>query len=162
MSVVFSFRTSLTRSKCHNISEKHILRVASSVMLRRVALVRPDVSEEPSAFFIRVTRIGELGTALLVTLMKKALGSSETSVFTRATWRNILEHAILHSHSRVNLKSYKDISVCEISADLLNSIIYSLMTLITNFRTLFDVLIVMLCSICLLENYGMLNMSPFM
>jgi hypothetical protein len=34
----------------------------SSGMLRRVALVRTDVSEEPSAFFIRVTRIGELGT----------------------------------------------------------------------------------------------------
>jgi hypothetical protein len=27
-----------------------------------VALVRTDVSEEPSASFIRVTRIGELGT----------------------------------------------------------------------------------------------------
>jgi hypothetical protein len=33
-------------------------------MLRRVALVRTDVSEELSASFIRVTRIGELGTAL--------------------------------------------------------------------------------------------------
>jgi hypothetical protein len=31
-------------------------------MLHRVALVRTDVSEEPSASFIRVTRIGELGT----------------------------------------------------------------------------------------------------
>jgi hypothetical protein len=30
-------------------------------MLRRVALVRIDVSEELSASFIRVTRIGELG-----------------------------------------------------------------------------------------------------
>jgi hypothetical protein len=32
--------------------------------IRRVALVRTDVSEEPSASFIRVTRIGELGTTL--------------------------------------------------------------------------------------------------
>jgi hypothetical protein len=32
-------------------------------MLRRMALVRTDVSEERSASFIRVTRIGELGTA---------------------------------------------------------------------------------------------------
>jgi hypothetical protein len=32
-------------------------------MLRRVALVRTDVSEELSASFIRVTRIGELGTS---------------------------------------------------------------------------------------------------
>jgi hypothetical protein len=31
-------------------------------MLCRVALVRTDVSEELSASFIRVTRIGELGT----------------------------------------------------------------------------------------------------
>jgi hypothetical protein len=36
-------------------------------MLRRVALVRTDVSEELSASFITVTRIGELGTTLAVT-----------------------------------------------------------------------------------------------
>jgi hypothetical protein len=36
-------------------------------MLRRVALVRTDVSEELSASFIRVTRIGALGTMLAVT-----------------------------------------------------------------------------------------------
>jgi hypothetical protein len=39
----------------------------SSGMLRPVTLVRTDVSEEPSASFIRVTRIGELGTTLAVT-----------------------------------------------------------------------------------------------
>jgi hypothetical protein len=36
-------------------------------MLRRVALVRTGVSEELSAYFIRVTIIGELGTTLAVT-----------------------------------------------------------------------------------------------
>jgi hypothetical protein len=36
--------------------------MASSGMLRRVALVRSDVSEELSASIIRVTRIGELRT----------------------------------------------------------------------------------------------------
>jgi hypothetical protein len=36
-------------------------------MLRRVALVRTDVSEESSAFIIRVTRIGELEKTLAVT-----------------------------------------------------------------------------------------------
>jgi hypothetical protein len=34
-------------------------------MLRRVTLVRTDVSEELSASFIRVTRIGELGTLVV-------------------------------------------------------------------------------------------------
>jgi hypothetical protein len=38
--------------------------MVSSGMLHHVALVRTDVSEEPSASFIRVTGIGELGTTL--------------------------------------------------------------------------------------------------
>jgi hypothetical protein len=36
-------------------------------MLHRVALVRTDVSEGFNASFIRVTRIGELGTTIAVT-----------------------------------------------------------------------------------------------
>jgi hypothetical protein len=41
--------------------------MAFSGMLRRVALVRTDVSEELIASIIRVTRIGELGRTLAVT-----------------------------------------------------------------------------------------------
>jgi hypothetical protein len=62
-------------------------------MLRRVALVRTDVSEELGASFIRVTRIGD------------AISSSETSVLKRAKRPNIPEDTILHSHRRENLKS---------------------------------------------------------
>jgi hypothetical protein len=39
----------------------------SSEMLRCVILVRTDVSEELSATFIRVKRIGKLGTTLALT-----------------------------------------------------------------------------------------------
>jgi hypothetical protein len=92
-------------------------------MLRRVALVGTYVSDERSASFIRVTRIGELrrtlavtsnlrmmrrntklasvvrasvipSSPILVTLME-ALSASETSVLTRATCRNIPDDAVI-------------------------------------------------------------------
>jgi hypothetical protein len=85
-------------------------------MLRRVAVVRTYVSKELSAFFIWVTRIGELGTLavtwnlpsspILVTLMMEKLSSSKTSVLRTGTQRNIPEDDILHCHCRENLKSY--------------------------------------------------------
>jgi hypothetical protein len=52
----------------------------SSGMLRSVALVRTDVSEERSAYIIRVTRIGELGTTLAVTSNLRTLRRNIESV----------------------------------------------------------------------------------
>jgi hypothetical protein len=42
----------------------------------------------------------------IVTLTNGAIHSSETSVLTRPTRRNIQEDGILHSHRRENRKSY--------------------------------------------------------
>jgi hypothetical protein len=109
--------------------------MVSSGMLRLVALVRADVSEEHITSNIRLTRI-ELGRMLavtsnrypqrvqllktanvipsspiLVTLMMEEICSTETSFLTRPTRRNIPEDGILHSHSRENLKSYVALTV---------------------------------------------------
>jgi hypothetical protein len=47
--------------------------MASSGMLRLVALVRTDVSEERRASFMKLTRIGELETTLAVTSNRRTL-----------------------------------------------------------------------------------------
>jgi hypothetical protein len=55
-----------------------------------VALVRTDVSEEPGASFIRVTKIGELGTtqaARMQRMLSKVYGSKRDEVTGR--WRKL-------------------------------------------------------------------------
>jgi hypothetical protein len=47
--------------------------MVSSGVLRRVALVKTDVFEEISPPFIRVTRIGELGTTQAATTNRRTL-----------------------------------------------------------------------------------------
>jgi hypothetical protein len=51
-----------------------------------VALVRTDVSEEPGASFIRVTKIGELGTTQAATSSRRTLRRN-TKVFLRSVRR---------------------------------------------------------------------------
>jgi hypothetical protein len=93
--------------ECSLRTSVNLYRMPSSGMLRRVVLIRTDVSDETSASIMRVTRIGELGTlpvtinrhtlrrnTSLVTLIMEALCSFETSVPTRATPRNSPENGM--------------------------------------------------------------------
>jgi hypothetical protein len=72
--------------------------MASSGMLRLVALVTTDVSEEHSDSIIRLSKVGKF--------KMEELSYSDTSVSTTVTRRNTPEVAILHSHRRENLKTY--------------------------------------------------------
>jgi hypothetical protein len=98
-------RLSYNSGKHLKFSRRWVWRMVSSGMLRHVTLVRTDVSEELSASFIRVTSMRRLlitanvvpSPPILVTLMKEALSSTETSVLTRTTRRNIPEDTILNS-----------------------------------------------------------------
>jgi hypothetical protein len=68
--------------------------MVSSGMPRRVALVKTDVSEELSASFIRLTRIGELGTTVAVTSNRRTLRSL---VFLRSVRRFLVTASVVPS-----------------------------------------------------------------
>jgi hypothetical protein len=61
------------RENLKSYKTRFIWRMASSVMLRRVILIRTDISKELSASFIKVIGIGELGTTLAVTSKRRTM-----------------------------------------------------------------------------------------
>jgi hypothetical protein len=75
-------------------------------MLRRVALVRTDVSEERRTLHASVTNY----PTIFVTLMMETIRSSEMLLLTSATRRNIIKDGILYSHRREDLKSHRELT----------------------------------------------------
>jgi hypothetical protein len=71
--------------------------MVSSGLLRRVALVRTDVSEEPGASFIRVTKIGELGRTQAATSNRRTMRRNTNLVFLRSIRRLLVTASVVPS-----------------------------------------------------------------
>jgi hypothetical protein len=88
--------------------------MVSSGMLHRVALVRTNVSEELSASFIRVTRIGELGTMLAVTSNQRTLQSN-----TKCSMRWLLVTTSVVPSSPILVTLMKEEALCSSETSVL-------------------------------------------
>jgi hypothetical protein len=69
----------------------------SSWMLHSVVLVRTDFSEELSAFIIRVTRIGELGTTLDITSKRRTLRRNTSELYTSSQRSSVASYGYVPS-----------------------------------------------------------------
>jgi hypothetical protein len=95
-------------------SRRWLWRMASSGILRSVALVRTDVSEELSTYFIRVTRIGELVTMLIVTSKRRTLRRNTKSLSLRSL--TTISNRFPYQHSVYN-SGFHILGTCRVSTD---------------------------------------------
>jgi hypothetical protein len=85
-----------------------VSKVPYSGMLRLVALVRTDVSEERISSMIKVTRISELATTLAVTTNRNTLRMTCFLLITQCTWA-FQPHHDLQDYSASNINEYRKV-----------------------------------------------------
>jgi hypothetical protein len=78
--------------------------MASSGVLRRVALVRTDVSEQLSASFMRVTRIDQLGTTLAVSSNRRTQRSGQVNfrILQKLNKQRVTTYEDIHGNTKLS------------------------------------------------------------